>query len=849
MLGRFRKLGLPFVWHYIRLGLPLYWKPKSAYLNALWLRRPRTNWHTYKLLKADFDHGFYLDRYADVRGLYIDPVWHYMVRGWKQGKDPNEEFSTAAYLNLYGDVAEAKINPFEHYLRYGRSEGRIAIVSGTRVRSLETPSDNLDLPPIPSHDAFMAMPKRVIDPPSRPGVDVVIPVYKSLHHTAITLATVLTAPCETAFEVVVVNDCSPEPPVTKLLETLAESGHIRLITNKKNRGFVRSVNRGFEAHPHRDVVILNSDVMVFDGWLDRVLAPLREDPSIATVTPLSNNATIASYPNFSVDNNFELEVPSATVDVLAHRANGGTVVDVPTGIGFCMAFRRTALNEVGLFDAETFGIGYGEECDFCMRALKKGYRNVLATGVYVKHYGSTSFGPSAKARSDKAQARLAGKHPDYANRVRRHHTADPALPSRIKLDVARLRESIGRASILFFSHTRGGGIESYLSYTRNAFMQAGLMDVVARGIVLQTKQRGFVQIARFDGQELPYLPNLEALNVERHKDSLGDIIEMLDPELVHMNSFAGLTVPSIARLMEALESSARPYWHVWHDHQPLCPRITFLDAEERYCGESDASRCVPCLAATNASYEWVRIEDWRARFKTYLSRADVVSAPSEAAALRARRLADVAKVKVQPHAEQHLSDVVPMERPPRREVLRVAVVGAIGSHKGANLLAAMVRDIRRRSLPIHIDLVGYISSDELRNGAPNFTVHGRYHGDFDATQKVRALEPDFYLNTSIWPETYVYTVSVAIAMALPVVTFDLGAQAERARAYGRAEILDRRLIEDPVGVNDALLAIDRQALWDKPVTAGLKTVHPLVEHFSRAAESGPPEALPMASSA
>ncbi|WMS42049.1 glycosyltransferase [Acuticoccus sp. MNP-M23] len=820
--------------HAIRQALPLLLRPRSAYLHLKWIRNEKRYRRIRRDIIKEFDDAFYLGTYPEVRRLKIGPVRHYIMVGWKEGKDPNELFSTKTYLETYTDVADRGINPFQHYIQHGREEGRVGVVSLARRRTLELPEESLVLPPMPADDAWDAMPRRVIEPDSAPGVNVVIPVYRSLPHVAATLESVLTSPCETPFECLVIDDCSPEPEVSALLRRLADSGHIRLLVNSSNQGFVTSVNIGMAQNTHRDVVLLNADVLVHPGWLDRVVAPLKDDPKIATVTPLSNNATIASYPNFAVDNNFELEVSSAVIDRLAFEANGNKVVDVPTGIGFCMAIRRSVLEEVGDFDAVTFGLGYGEEGDFCMRALKAGMRNVLATGVFVKHYGSTSFGPGASERSERAQAKLAAKHPDYPNRVSRHLNADPALSSRIMLDIARLKESIGSCSIVFFTHTRGGGIETYLNYLRKALISDGLRDVVDRAVVIQTQQLGSVQVSGFGRkQRLPYLPNLESLNIERHKDTLGAIIELLDPELVHMNSFAGLTVPSISRLMEALISSKRPYWHVWHDHQPLCPRLTFLDAEERYCGEQDASRCVACLASTTASFEWVRIEEWRGMFKHYLDHAAVVSAPTESAALRARRLADVSKVQVHPHPELHLNSVVPLKRAPARDnkkPRRVLILGAIGPHKGAFLLSAMVRDMRRRDLPIHLDVLGYTASKEIRTG-PNVTLHGRYNGDMDAARRIAAIQPDICLCSSIWPETYVFTISVAMALHLPIATFDIGAQAERAEVYGRAAILGRNLMEDPVGLNDALLEIDLDALWARPADVAFAQHAALSDHF------------------
>ncbi|WP_420392819.1 glycosyltransferase [Acuticoccus sp.] len=817
--------------------------PRSIAWHLAWFARRKS----YMAVRADilrhFDDDYYLTTYPELRPMVFGPVRHYILRGWKEGRDPCELFSTRDYIDMYGDVADAKVNPFQHYIVHGRNEGRTATISRARRAAQERPDDALVVPETPPLEAWLGLTKRVVDPLTAPAVNVVVPVYKSLPHVAATLWSVLSARCDTPFECLVVDDDSPEPAVSAFLQTLSEAGLLRLVVNERNIGFVRSVNLGMAANTHRDVVLLNADTTVHDGWLDRLFAPMRDDPSIATVTPLSNNATIASYPNTAVDNAYELEVPSATLDRLAAEANGGTVVDVPTGIGFCMAIRRTALDELGDFDADTFGLGYGEECDFCMRATKAGWRNVIASGVYVRHYGSASFGATQSRRSERAQELLARKHPEYAGRVARHRTADPLLASRILLDVARLREAVGPVSVVFFTHTRGGGIDTYLRNSQIALVAEGLKDVADRAIVIQTQVEGFVRIAPFGERALPYLPNLEALNIERHNSLLDRIFAILDPELIHMNSFAGLSTSSIEQLMDALRRSGRPYWHVWHDHQPLCPRLTFLDAEERYCGETDAARCVPCLASTKANFEWVRIDEWRQRFRTYLAGAEVVSAPSEAAALRARRLVDVAKVKVHPHTEPDVEDILPLSaRRTARAKRRILVLGAIGPHKGAYLLQAMLRDIAERDLPLHFDVVGYTALREIE-ASRNVTAHGRYAGDADAVRRIRAIAPDLALFASIWPETYVFTVSVAMALELPSVAFDLGAQGERLRTYERGTVLDPRLMEDPVGLNDALLALDLDALWARPVAPRAANRSALVERFRSRSASPPREGL------
>ena len=83
---------------------------------------------------------------------------------------------------------------------------------------------------------------------------------------------------------------------------------------------------------------------------------------------------------------------------LAAAANGAGVVEIPTGVGFCLYLKRDCLAEVGLLREDTFAQGYGEENDFCLRARHLGWRHVAATGVYVGHVGAASFGAAFGGR-------------------------------------------------------------------------------------------------------------------------------------------------------------------------------------------------------------------------------------------------------------------------------------------------------------------------------------------------------------------------------------------------------------------------------------------------------------------
>jgi GT2 family glycosyltransferase len=276
-------------------------------------------------------------------------------------------------------------------------------------------------------------------------IDVVVPVYRGLAQTRTCIEAVLASRQREPFELVVVDDATPEPQIAAWLDGLAAAGRITLLRNASNQGFVRSVNRGMSLHADRDVVLLNSDTEVANDWLDRMAAAARLAADVATVTPFSNNATICSYPFEGWAGGVPGTLGLAGLDALVARANAGQTLDIPTGVGFCMYIRRAALAKLGLFDAERFGRGYGEENDFCMRAMKGGWRHLLAADVFVFHEGAVSFSDERWALIQAASDALLAVHPEYTTVVHTFIRRDPSAPLRLAIDVARATVSEAEA--------------------------------------------------------------------------------------------------------------------------------------------------------------------------------------------------------------------------------------------------------------------------------------------------------------------------------------------------------------------------------------------------------------------
>ena len=259
----------------------------------------------------------------------------------------------------------------------------------------------------------------------------IIPVHNAPAELDRCLASVC-ATVPAGAEVFVIDDASTDAEVTKVLGRWQQrtGPSWRFCHQQQNLGFVATANRGMEM-TRRDVVLLNSDTETTAGWLEGLQRCLASDPMIATATPWTNNGEIASIPRFCTANPAPKN-PAAVARVIA-RTGTPSYPELPTAVGFCMAVSRHALDTLGPFDEETFGLGYGEENDFSMRAQQAGLRNVLCDDVYVVHLGGRSFGPLGLKPDERSMRRLLLRHPGYLRQVEEFISADPLAERREEL--------------------------------------------------------------------------------------------------------------------------------------------------------------------------------------------------------------------------------------------------------------------------------------------------------------------------------------------------------------------------------------------------------------------------------
>lgn len=285
-------------------------------------------------------------------------------------------------------------------------------------------------------------------------VVVIVPVYRNLEVTRNCLESLMASDLPEHAAIIVIDDNSPEEAVSAYCQELTERFSIQLVVNDENLGFVGTVNRGFTLDTDADVILLNSDTVVSNDWVQRLQACAYREDNIGTVTPFSNNGTICSYPVFLIPNSIPNQWNARELDRAFQSGNSESHCEIPTAVGFCMYIKRSCLNATGAFDAEAFGQGYGEECDFSLRASAKGWKHVIAADIFVYHEGAASFASESTERKRSADTIMDRLHPSYHTLIGDFIARDPLYFLRKNVDTIRLNEKPADATNILEEHFR-----------------------------------------------------------------------------------------------------------------------------------------------------------------------------------------------------------------------------------------------------------------------------------------------------------------------------------------------------------------------------------------------------------
>jgi GT2 family glycosyltransferase/glycosyltransferase involved in cell wall biosynthesis len=618
-------------------------------------------------------------------------------------------------------------------------------------------------------------------------IAIIIPVYEGLESTIDCIESVLSTPNINGHKLIIIDDCSPNPGIQAYLRDLDQQRlpHVLIVKRKHSGGFSESVNLGILMAGARDVILLNSDTIVQNNWFDRLRYAALSEPDIATATPLSNNGEICNVPYISQPTIVSDAEIALRIDRVASKVSAQQVVDIPVAVGFCVYIKRACLDDIGLFDSATWGRGYGEEVDFCLKARGRGWRHVLALDTFVAHRGAVSFGAEKAARIQESSKRINAKYPFYDELIQRFISENPARKAGRTLNLRLLAEELPARRILHVTHRYLGGTEQYL---RDQCELARIDGSVP--LVLRVGDAGEAQLEC----ELK-TSTLEGFFADKHTEEYrhdefdeirNDIVE-LKIERVHLHAPFGMPINFLRWLVDTYPTTV-----TIHDYAWICPRVTLSHENGQYCGEPDVASCNRCISVQGI-HKGLRhfveqakedVTLYREAFQEILTRAELVLAGAQDVVSRLRAHGIDARYQVTPHPHSPTSVFLRQgqHRYPLREgePIKVAVIGAITPGKGLVQLAKCAAYAAENRIDINFIVFGNTSDDDLLRKFPNVTILGAYAED-KLEELIACHKPHIALFPYQWPETYSYTLSHAIRLNMRIVVTNIGAMPERIK--------------------------------------------------------------------
>lgn len=595
--------------------------------------------------------------------------------------------------------------------------------------------------------------------------DIIIPIYNAYECVKACVESVLKNTNFDKAHLILIDDKSPDERMVPLIEKYEKenSKKITVLKNDKNLGFVGTVNRGMK-YSKNDVLLLNSDTEVSGGgWLDRIIKCAYSDKAIATVTPLSNNATLASVPEIFERNELPKGYDLEKMNEVVQKYSDREYPEIPTAHGFCMYIKRESLEKVGYFDEKNFGKGYGEENDFCFRCFEYGYRHVLCDDVYVLHKESQSF---LDNKVDNGVA-LAKKHPELKNNL------DGWCKMR---DIKRIGKNIAlgmgtekkRENILILVHDFSNYKNNFGGTTIHILDLIRVLRKKYNFHVLAPEGGVYKVYSFFENIETvtavvrkPFLIEPIGIYSNEYKRMIEEILDDYRISFVHIHHMIG----HFFDIREVCRNKKIKYAVSLHDMYLKTPVVSLMD--DRVKDEQKYP---------------VKLNVWRGVCEKLMADAFEVIAPSEFTKREYNKVYKKQKIEVIPHGIKKIDKKIKRSL---GEQKNIAFMGAIFPHKGSDILENLVGRIKSHD-NIKIHLFGTTTA-RIDSGRV-FINHGEYKRE-EISEKLRKNKIDLVCAFSLAPETFSYTTEEIIAAGVPILTFDIGAGAERIKENGLGWVL------------------------------------------------------------
>jgi len=235
---------------------------------------------------------------------------------------------------------------------------------------------------------------------TRAPVDLIIVNYNNSRYLKLCIESILR---NTAYPYhLTISDAGSDEETWEYLRSLKG---VNIVGSKDvRRTYSEACNAGIEATKSEYFAILNSDLIMSEGWLNNMMMKFQTQPNLGACGVFSNcdkgwlhteslfieSAGIDLVPGMIYE-----QMAPYVEDLYAYMANTnkkkkGLFKEQVWVAGYATVYPRKVVEDIGLFDP-VFKNGC-EDLDFCMRMVKKGYKIGQALDAFVFHFGGVSRG-------------------------------------------------------------------------------------------------------------------------------------------------------------------------------------------------------------------------------------------------------------------------------------------------------------------------------------------------------------------------------------------------------------------------------------------------------------------------
>lgn len=365
--------------------------------------------------------------------------------------------------------------------------------------------------------------------------------------------------------------------------------------------------------------------------------------------------------------------------------------------------------------------------------------------------------------------------------------------------ITAIKRSNIKKTVIIIDHDLGGGANKY----RNIIVQKYIDNNNA--ILLLT----------YHVLSLQYVIELQINNNKTRYvlDNIYSIFELADKieiSEIFYNTAVSFERPETISIILAQLAKAFgiPLTIAVNDYFMICPSQFLLDHRGCYCDLPDIKTCQNCLPQNKEGFVTLFSEAdivlWRNNWSKCLESASKIICFSHSSKSILQRIYPFLTddyFSIEPHTvpKPSLYPDIDLNKP-----LHIGIVGHINIHKGAKIVQELANLIKIKKLPIKISIIGTI---ELSYDSDIVSITGPYQAK-DLPNIIQKTGANIFLLPSICPETFSYVTQELITLKVPLISFDIGAQAEKVRQYSKGLVI-------PYGITNEEILTSIQKFYDK----------------------------------